>query len=48
MEYPVNPDVAPHAYVAAWGDFTASEKNLALAGRLQDSAIRLMDRAGYR
>ena len=48
MEYPVNPDVTPHAYVAAWGDFTASEKNLALAGRLQDSAIRLMDRAGYR
>lgn len=48
MEYPVNPKVAPHAYVAAWGDFKASEQNLAIAGRLQESAIRLMDRAGYR
>lgn len=48
MEYPVNPQVAPHAYVAAWGDFKASEQNLAIAGRLQEPAIRLMDRAGYR
>ena len=48
MEYPVNPNIAPHAYVAAWGDFKASEKNLAIAGQLQEAAIRLMDRAGYR
>ena len=48
MEYPVNPKVTPHAYVAAWGDFKASGQNLEIAGRLQDSAIRLMDRAGYR
>lgn len=48
MEYPVNPKVTPHAFVAAWGDFKASGQNLEIAGRLQDSAIRLMDRAGYR
>lgn len=48
MEYPVNPNVAPHPYVAAWGTFLASKQNLASAGILQDPAIRLMDRAGYR
>ena len=48
MEYPVNQNVAVHPYVAAWGDFKASEQNLALAGQLQETAIKLMDRAGYR
>jgi iron(III) transport system substrate-binding protein len=48
MEYPVNPRVAPHPEVAAWGAFQASSQNLASAGMLQGSAIRLMDRAGYR
>ena len=48
LEYPVNPKVAPHADVAAWGTFTPSPFNLTRAGELQDEAIRLMDRAGYR
>ena len=48
MEYPVNPNVAADAMVAAWGDFKADELNLNEAGRLQAAAIRLMDRAGYR
>ena len=48
MEYPVNMSVAPNPYVAAWGDFKASEQNLANAGMLQNQAIQLMDRAGYR
>jgi iron(III) transport system substrate-binding protein len=48
MEYPVNKDVKSHPYVAAWGDFKASRQNLALAGQLQEAAIKLMDRAGYR
>ena len=48
MEYPVNPNVDPHSYVEAWGQFNASKQNLANAGQLQDKAIRLMDRAGYR
>ena len=48
MEYPVNKNVKTHPYVAAWGDFEASKQNLALAGQLQETAIKLMDRAGYR
>ncbi len=48
MEYPVNPAVAPHEFVAAWGEFRTSSMNLAKAGELQGDAIRLMDRAGYR
>lgn len=48
MEYPVNPNVEPHQYVKAWGQFNASKQNLANAGQLQEAAIRLMDRAGYR
>lgn len=47
MEYPVNPDVEPHAFVAAWGDFRESDMNLSRAGEMQAEAIRLMDRAGY-
>ena len=48
MEYPVNKSVKPHPYVAAWGEFKASEQNLANAGKLQNQAIQLMDRADYR
>ena len=48
MEYPVNPKVPSHPDVASWGEFKASKQNLTAAGQLQDSAIRLMDRAGYR
>ena len=48
MEYPANPDVPAAPAVQAWGDFKADQLNVAEAGRLQDEAIRLMDRAGYR
>ena len=48
MEYPVNPAVAAHESVQAWGTFKASEQNLANAGKLQSAAIKLMDRADYR
>lgn len=48
LEYPVNPKVAANPEVAAWGEFTASPFNLSQAGELQEQAIRLMDRAGYR
>lgn len=47
MEYPVNQEVKTHPYVATWGEFKANERNLALAGQLQEAAIKLMDRAGY-
>lgn len=48
MEYPVNTQVAPDPVVAAWGEFKGDELNVSEAGRLQATAIRLMDRAGYR
>ena len=48
LEYPVNPKVAANPEVAAWGKFTASPFNLTQAGELQEAAIRLMDRSGYR
>ena len=48
LEYPVNPQVAANPEVAAWGKFTPSPFNLTQAGALQEAAIRLMDRAGYR
>jgi len=48
LEYPVNPRVAANPEVAAWGKFTASPFNLSQAGELQEQAIRLMDRSGYR
>lgn len=48
LEYPVNPAVKTNAEVAAWGTFTPSPFNLTKAGELQEAAIRLMDRAGYR
>ncbi len=48
MEYPVNPKVTPDDLVASWGKFKADDLNVALAGKLQTQAIKLMDRAGYR
>lgn len=48
LEFPVNGRVARAPVVAAWGNFTADETNLSVAGRRQAEAVRLMDRAGYR
>lgn len=48
MEYPVNPSVDASAVVKAWGAFKADDMNLAEAGRLQTTAVKLMDKAGYR
>jgi len=48
LEYPINPKVAAHPSIAGWGAFKASQQTLALAGLLQDAAIRLMARADYR
>jgi len=47
-EYPANPAVEPDPLVSAWGNFKASETSLSKAGELQSTAVRLMDRAGYR
>lgn len=48
MEYPVNPAIEPAPAVAAWGSFKQNPMNVAKAGELQTTAVKLMDRAGYR
>jgi iron(III) transport system substrate-binding protein len=47
MEYPVNPHVEPHQDIAAWGKFKISKNNLAITGQLHQSAIEIMQRAGF-
>jgi iron(III) transport system substrate-binding protein len=48
QEYPVNAKLALSEELQAWGEFNADSINVSEAGRLQSSAVRLMDRAGYR
>lgn len=48
MEYPANPRIDADAFVAAWGSFKQNPMNLVRAGELQTTAVKLMDRAGYR
>lgn len=48
MEYPANPKIAPDKRVAAWGSFKQNLINVSKAGELQDEAVKLMDRAGYK
>lgn len=48
LEYPVNPNVVPDPTVASWGRFIQNNTNLTKAGELQEKAVKLMDRAGYR
>jgi len=48
LEYPANPRVKAAKLVASWGNFRQEQTNLTEAGRLQPSAVKLMDRAGYR
>ncbi len=48
MEYPVNQVIPPAPIVAAWGTFEGSPLNVAVYGKLQTDAIKLMDRAGYK
>src|SRR5690606_35623075 len=44
LEYPANPSIEPDPVVKAWGDFKRSPMNVAQAGELQATAVRLMDR----
>ena len=48
MEYPANPTIKPDGFVATWGDFRQNPLNLIKAGELQTTAVKLMDRAGYK
>ena len=47
LEYPANPAVEAVPAVAAWGRFKPNLINVNEAGRLQATAVKLMDRAGY-
>jgi iron(III) transport system substrate-binding protein len=47
-EYPADPAVKPHALIAAWGTFKADQVDVAAAGELQATAVKLLDRVGYK
>ncbi len=48
LEFPANPNIKPAASVTAWGAFKSNPINVAKAGELQATAVKLMDRAGYK
>jgi len=48
FEYPANPQTPVHPTLAKWGPFKQDDINVAAAGELQPTAIRLADRAGYK
>lgn len=48
QEYPANPVVKPSKTVAKWGEFKADDLSLTEVSRLQEQAVRLMQKAGYR
>jgi len=47
-EYPANPAVKPHPLIASWGTFKTDQVNVAAAGELQVTAVKLLDRVGYK
>ncbi len=48
QEYPVHPDVQPSATLREWGDFEQDSLNLSRLGELNDAAVRIFDRVGWR
>jgi iron(III) transport system substrate-binding protein len=48
MEYPANPAVKADPKLLAWGPFKQNLINIDKAGELQTTAVKLMDRAGYK
>jgi iron(III) transport system substrate-binding protein len=48
MEYPANQKVKAHPIVDSWGSFKQNVINVGKAGELQVTAIKLMDRVGYK
>jgi len=47
-EYPANPTVKASTIIVAWGDFKADTVDVAAAGELQATGVKLMDRVGYK
>ena len=48
QEYPVHPDVPWSATLQSWGTFRADTLDLTVLGELNDAAVRVFDRAGWR
>lgn len=48
FEYPVRTDVAPSTLLASFGEFKADSINLDQLGKLNSTAVKLMDKAGWR
>ncbi len=48
QEFPANPEVPSSKEVQAWGTFKEDSVAIEVAGKRQQQAIQLMDRAGYR
>ncbi len=47
-EYPVIAGVPPSELVASWGEFKSDAVNLSRLGELNATAVKIMDRAGWR
>jgi len=47
-EYPANATVQASTLIVVWGDFKADTVDVAAAGELQATAVKLMDRVGYK
>lgn len=47
-EYPANPAVELDPLVASWGEFKQDELSLTKIGELQDDAVKLAQRVGYK
>lgn len=48
MEFPANPKIKPAEKLVGWGEFKPNLINVSKAGELQATAVKLMDRAGYK
>lgn len=48
QEYPVKPGIAWSETLQSWGEFKADTLDLTVLGELNDEAVRIFDRAGWR
>lgn len=48
LEFPVNPEVAPHSIINDFGEWKADPMPLGEFGKYQADAVRLLQRAGHR
>lgn len=48
FEYPVKPGISKSSVIEAWGEFKADDINLAVLGKNNAEAVKIMDRAGWK